>query len=137
MSVWATVVYALAVARLTGLIALDEISRPVRDWVVEHLPLRSGFATLEYLLTCAWCVSIWVATVVVALMWHWGGRAWLFGPALVLAISQAAGMISTLGRPAPTPADDDLAPSTRTSRSWISLGRPAPTADDEPGAVTP
>lgn len=106
MSVWVWLVYALAVARLTGLIAADEISRPARVWLVEHLPQWRVMITAEYLLTCFWCVSMWVAAGVVAAAWHWGYRAWLLGPALVLALSQIAGMTSALGRPA-HPTDDD------------------------------
>lgn len=104
MSVWAWGVYALAVARVTGLITADEISRPARDWVTEHLPPYPIFIPVEYLLTCPWCVSIWVAAAVVPVAWQWGGHPWLFGAALVLAISQVTGMVSGVGRAAP---DDD------------------------------
>lgn len=106
MAVWLWLVYALAVARLTGLIAADEISRPVRDWLVEHLPRWRAAVAVEYLLTCVWCVSMWVAAGVVAAAWHWGTRAWILGPALVLAASQIAGMTSTTGRPAPSHDDE-------------------------------
>lgn len=111
MSVWPWLVYGLAVARVTGLIAADEISRPAREWIVEHLPLRPFSIALEYLLTCFWCVSMWVAAAVTAAAWHWGSEGWLMGPALALALSQIAGMTSALGRPAqtPPPADDSTA----------------------------
>lgn len=107
MSVWVWLVYALAVARLTGLVAADEISRPARDWLVDRLPLSRAAVAVEYLLTCVWCVSVWVAAGVVAAAWHWGTRAWLLGPALVLASSQIAGMTSTVGRPATPPTGED------------------------------
>lgn len=109
MSVWPWVVYALAVARITGLIASDEISRPAREWTVKHLPLWRASVAFEYLLTCVWCVSLWVAAAAVPLAWHWGDRAWLVGPALVLALSQITGMVSALGRPAHPDPDDDAA----------------------------
>lgn len=107
MSVWVWLVYALAVARLTGLVATDEVSRPAREWIVKHLPLWRVSVAVEYLLTCVWCASMWVAAAVVAPAWHWGTRGWLLGPALVLALSQITGMTSTLGRSAPAAEHDE------------------------------
>jgi len=120
MSVWVWGVYALAVARLTGLITADEISRPARDWVIANLPPYPVFIPVEYLLTCPWCVSIWVGAATVLMAWRWGGAPWLLGVALVLAMSQIAGMLAPLGRAAP---DDD-----------VDL---AATGDGDRAAVTP
>ena len=124
MSVWAQLVYALAIARVAGLITDDMISRPVRDWVVAHLPPWPVSVSVETLLTCTWCASIWVAAAVVPLAWHWGDRAWLVVPALVLAASQVAGMTSTLGRPA-QPSND------------LSLETSRPRTDDVRPEVVP
>jgi hypothetical protein len=99
MSVWVWLVYALAVARMTGLVVADDITRPGRDWIIDHLPARPVFAAVEELLTCPWCASMWLAAAAVPMAWHWGTRPWLLGPALVLTLSQVTGMTSTLGRP--------------------------------------
>lgn len=98
MPVWGWLVYALAVARLTGLIVADDITAPARGWLIGHLPPRPASVAVEQLLTCFWCTSMWVAAAVVPLAWHWGPRPWLLGPALVLAMSQVTGMTSNTGR---------------------------------------
>lgn len=79
----------LACYRLTRLITADVILDRPRSWLyrnyVEH-------ASVQYLLGCAWCVSIWVALPVLALTayaaWFW---VWLAWP---LAISAVAGYLS-------------------------------------------
>jgi hypothetical protein len=58
---------ALATARLTRLVTADQLTLPLRRRVLQAVP-EGGH--LEYLLSCAWCVSVWigycVALVVVA-----------------------------------------------------------------------
>lgn len=99
MSGWVAFVYALAVARATGLVTVDEITRPARDAILRHLDEhRRSHMTLAYLITCQWCASIWIAAVAVALTIPWGTTLWLLAPALVLAASQLTGMLSHLGR---------------------------------------
>lgn len=98
MPVWALVVYALAVARITGLIAADEITRPAREWVLDHLDDTAPARTVAYLITCPWCVSIWVGAVAAPIAWYWGWHPAVILPALVLAASQVTGMASDLGR---------------------------------------
>ena len=93
-------VYALAVARVTGLIVTDTITEPVRDRIVTWLddtPGSSGewFATL---ITCPWCASIWLAALASPLIWFWGDTPVMLIPAIALAFSQVAGMTSDLGR---------------------------------------
>lgn len=51
----------LATYRLTRLITRDEIFSNFRDWVWEKRPPDSS--KLGYLLTCEWCMSIWVASL--------------------------------------------------------------------------
>lgn len=99
MSVWVVLVYVLAVARVTGLITVDEITRKPRDWLTGRLPLNQLGVTLEYLITCPWCVSIWVGAATAPLLWLWGDTAGVLIPALALAASQVAGMLAPLGRP--------------------------------------
>ncbi len=99
MSVWVVLVYVLAVARVTGLIALDEITSPAREWLENHLPANRLGVALEYLITCPWCVSIWVGAATAPLLWWWGDHPALLIPALALAASQTTGMIAPIGRP--------------------------------------
>lgn len=49
---------------------------------------------LAYLVTCPWCVSIYVAAVVAPLAWAWGTRPWLAIPALALAFSHLTGLLA-------------------------------------------
>lgn len=52
------VVFLLAVYRLSRLIIEDEILDDVRDWAFHRV--KPG-GKIEYLLTCYWCTSFWVA----------------------------------------------------------------------------
>lgn len=104
MPVWLTfAVYVLAVTRLTGLLTLDEITRPARVAITT----RVDRPALSYLLGdpdtdhgrgCPWCMSIWVAAAVAPLAWYHGAHPAVMVPALALAASQIAGMISPVGR---------------------------------------
>jgi hypothetical protein len=93
-------IYALAVARVTGLIVADSITEPVRDRVITWLddtPGSSGewFATL---ITCPWCAGMWVSLIAAPLVWAWGDSPVMLIPALALALSQFIGMTNSLGR---------------------------------------
>ncbi len=93
-------VYALAVSRLAGLVALDAITEDLRDNLIGWLddrPKTLG-AFVSALITCPWCVSIWIAAVIAPLAYLWGDRPAVLLPALALAFSQVAGMTSSLGR---------------------------------------
>lgn len=108
MPVWMWGVYALAVVRLTGLIAFDEITRPAREALVSRFdPARSRWhRNLAYLLGgasddadgCPWCLSIYTASVVIPLAWWWGDHPAVAVPAFALAASQITGMIAGIGR---------------------------------------
>jgi hypothetical protein len=50
-----------------------------------------------YLLTCPWCVSIYIAAVAAPLCWHLGDNPWLFIPALACAFSQTSGLLAKIG----------------------------------------
>lgn len=52
---------------------------------------------LVYLVTCPWCVSIYVGAVAAPLIWFWGSSPWLAIPALALALSQVTGLLATKG----------------------------------------
>jgi Protein of unknown function (DUF1360) len=92
--------YALAVARLTGLITADTITEPVRDALIGWLDDRPKTAGefIATLIQCPWCASVWIGAAVAPLVWAWGGSPVMLVPALILAFSQVTGMISNLGR---------------------------------------
>jgi hypothetical protein len=93
-------VYALAVARITGLIVSDTITEPLRDALIGWLddrPKTLGSA-LATLVTCPWCAGMWVSLIASPLVWFWGGSPVMLIPAIALAFSQVTGMISNLGR---------------------------------------
>jgi hypothetical protein len=93
-------VYALAVARVTGLITTDSITEDARDAVIGWLddrPKTLG-AYLATLITCPWCAGMWVSLIAAPLVWIWGDSPVMLIPALALAFSQATGMVSNLGR---------------------------------------
>lgn len=112
LPVWMWVVYALAVARLTGLVALDEITRPIREALVSRLDAtRRTHRSLAYLLGgytgeeegdgpdgCPWCLSIWVAAATAPVAWWWGDHPAAAVPMIALAVSQLAGMTASIGR---------------------------------------
>lgn len=93
-------IYALAVARVTGLITTDTITEDARDTVIGWLddrPKTLG-AYLAALITCPWCAGVWVSLIAAPLVWVWGDSPVMLIPALALAFSQLTGMVSNLGR---------------------------------------
>lgn len=58
---------ALATARITRLITSDRLTLPLRRRLLAHV--RAG-GSLEYLLSCSWCTSIWVGLLVAAGVTH-------------------------------------------------------------------
>lgn len=52
------IVFFLAVYRVSRLIIEDEIADDIRNWVFDHT--KPG-GKLQYLITCYWCTSFWVA----------------------------------------------------------------------------
>lgn len=98
MPVWAMVVYALVVMRLTGLIVADEITRAPREWFLARLDDGKPAQFVAALASCSWCASCWLAAVVAPVAWFWGHLPWLLIPAIALAFSQVTGMLSGVGR---------------------------------------
>jgi hypothetical protein len=93
-------VYALAVARVTGLIVADSITEPIRDAIVVKLDDRPGSAgeLVSTLITCPWCAGMWVSLAAAPLVWFWGDSPVMLIPALALAFSQVTGMTANAGR---------------------------------------
>jgi hypothetical protein len=97
-------IYALAAMRVTGLIVADAITAPLRtrltEWLVpaeapRMVPWRRELA---FLLTCAWCVSIYVSAVAAVVWYTVGNTPALLVIAAALAFSQLTGMFSDVGR---------------------------------------
>jgi hypothetical protein len=94
--VWlALLIYALAVARVTGLVVADSITEPLRDRLSERVGHESRWAVL---VTCPWCAGMWVALVAAPLVWLVGDSPVMLVMGLALAFSQVTGMTNQLGR---------------------------------------
>lgn len=93
-------IYALAVARVTGLIVADTITEPIRDRIVGWLDDTPGSAGEWFasLITCPWCAGMWISLVAAPLVWFWGDSPVMLVPALALAFSQITGATANLGR---------------------------------------
>lgn len=74
-----------ATARAVRLIGADTISEPFRD---RWLTPGSWFETL---FTCPWCLSMWIAPIVVACAYTCD---WFVWPAAALTASHATGLLA-------------------------------------------
>jgi hypothetical protein len=94
------VIYALAVARMTGLIISDSITEGARDallgWLDDRPRTLGSF--IAAVLDCPWCAGMWVSMAAAPLVWFYGTSPFMLIPAIALAFSQVTGMISNLGR---------------------------------------
>lgn len=93
-------IYALAVARVTGLVVADTITEPIRDRIIGWLDDTPGSAGEWFasLITCPWCAGMWISLVAAPLVWFWGDSPVMLIPALALAFSQVTGATANLGR---------------------------------------
>jgi hypothetical protein len=99
--------YVLAAARLTGLVTVDEITRPAREKLVSRFDAhRRTHRWIVYLTGgaddradgCQWCASVWVAAGTAPIVYHWYDNPAVSIPMLALAASQIVGMVNSLGR---------------------------------------
>lgn len=86
-------IYLAAFARLIVLLTGDVITARPRDAFVTALKER-GHNMLAYLFLCPWCLSIWLAIPAAPIIYAYGHHWWLFVPALMLALSAAAGALA-------------------------------------------
>jgi hypothetical protein len=93
-------VYALAAARLTGLVVADSLTEPVREWLILRLDDRphTAGASIATLIECPWCAGMWISLVTSPMAWFWGDSPFMLIPAIALAFSQVTGMTANLGR---------------------------------------
>lgn len=92
MSVLWFAIVVLASYRLTRLVTADRITQPVRDFV----EVRSQW--LGYLVTCDWCLSVWLAPWPLLAYLQWGDVVavqWVLG---LLAVSALVGLLSLVER---------------------------------------
>lgn len=80
----------LACYRLTRLITGDEITRPIREAAFD----RSRW--FGYLVSCDWCLSIWIAPLVATPVVIWSENRFVFAVMLALALSAVAGLLSVV-----------------------------------------
>lgn len=87
------IIYLLAFARLVVFLTSDFLINDQRDAFITSLKDR-GHNKLAYLFLCPWCISIWLAIPAAPIIYAYGHHWWLFVPALVLALSGAAGALA-------------------------------------------
>lgn len=81
---------ALSAYRLTRLVTADKITEPIRAWVEARGP-RIG-----YLVTCDWCLSVWVAPVPAAAVVFWPDSNWVLVGLTALSASALTGLLSII-----------------------------------------
>jgi hypothetical protein len=93
-------IYALAVARVTGLITSDSLTEDLRDGIIAWLDDRPKTLGnyLSILIGCPWCAGMWVSLIAAPLVWFWGASPVMLVPAIALAFSQVTGATHNLGR---------------------------------------
>lgn len=84
-------VLVFAVARVVRLIVDDKIMLPFRKWVLSKSGEEGWFF---YLVTCPWCMGIWVAAPMTAITFAWPHKIW-FGVLTFLAVAQMASTLLT------------------------------------------
>ena len=99
----------LATARITLLIAKDDIFAEPRAWVLNRLTPEDEYGEelsvswarrkLAYLITCIWCVPVWAAGLVTYPLWCWHRD----NPAVqafitILALAMGASLLAKVGR---------------------------------------
>lgn len=101
------ILYALAVARTTTMITHDQITAPLRAWLIrrfnaDHVTHRMAIYALGQAdadeVGCPWCVSVWISAATAAPVWYWHHNPAVVIPMIGLAASQATGMLYQVGR---------------------------------------
>lgn len=86
-------ILGLATYRLTRLVTTDTIFERVREKVWKRFPPHKG--GIGYLITCNWCASIWVASLVFS-MYKISTEPVIF-VSTILSLSAFAGFLSRAG----------------------------------------
>ena len=86
------IILALAVHRLTRLVTTDIVTERIREKIWSKYPPHKG--GIGYLVTCNWCSSIWVASLVFS-MYKISTEPVIF-VCSILSLSSVAGLISRI-----------------------------------------
>ncbi|QDH93167.1 hypothetical protein SEA_VERITY_13 [Gordonia phage Verity] len=95
-----TVLTILFIWRLTRLLIADAILERPRNAIVRKLGPDQWFA---YLITCAWCSSVWIGAGVMVAAYFWADTRWWF----IMVTAGAASLVAGVGTIWLDPADDD------------------------------
>lgn len=55
-------ILTLAAYRITRMVTTDHIFQPIRERIWNRYDPSAGRPNLGYLITCEWCMSIWIAS---------------------------------------------------------------------------
>lgn len=97
-------VYTLAVVRVVVFLTKDDLLGSPEEraqfelWVLGPAPSPWWRRKAAYLVTCPWCVSIYVGAGGALVWYHLGDNPWTLVPAVALAMSQVTGMLAGVGR---------------------------------------
>lgn len=97
MSTLVTLLTIGLVVRVTRLLVVDQITYWLRARIVVKLGPDNPVA---YLVTCSWCLSVWIAAGIAALAYFYGDTRWWFLVALAGTASLLAGYSATWLDPA-------------------------------------
>jgi uncharacterized membrane protein len=91
---WMTLVLAIgSVARITRMITTDRIFERARDWLLDRI---NPHGMITYMLSCPWCISIYVGSVGAVVMYRYGGEPCVTVPAIALTASYITGWLESL-----------------------------------------
>lgn len=87
-----------AVWRLSRLVATDFLTQPLRDRVIgwDEKKQIERHPKLGYLVSCSWCISIWIAPPMMAVALYWPTNRIVLLGFTSLAASGLAGMMATV-----------------------------------------
>lgn len=88
LSLFEVVILVLCVARLTRLATYDYIFKDVRNWIGD----RSQW--FGYLVSCPWCMSVWVGAAVFGATYIGRSEEWLWYIWSGLAASYVVGVLA-------------------------------------------
>lgn len=91
MSTFTALLTVGLIIRVTRIVVADEISRRPRLYVALKLGVKHP---LTVLITCTWCMSVWIAAAVCTAAWWWGDTQWWMLVALAATASLTAGWAS-------------------------------------------
>ncbi|MFF3665455.1 hypothetical protein [Microtetraspora malaysiensis] len=92
MSITAFLLALALIFRVTRFVTADALAEPFRLWVERRYGEESRRA---YLVSCAWCASIWASIVIVPAAYVWGDTVWFQLVALIAAASYLYGLAAT------------------------------------------